>query len=86
MEEFLEVVFLMQSMPKPHNKNQQGKLEGDPSQQTHYDSDKNVVLGPRRGLTPRQAGWPTVDYNITLTLRLVSLSQSPANKDVSMEL
>jgi hypothetical protein len=35
------------------------------------ESNKNVVLGPRWGLTPRETGRMTVDRNITLTLTMV---------------
>jgi hypothetical protein len=39
------------------------------------DSNKNLVLGPRWGLTPRQTGRLT-GRNITLTLNLLSVQLS----------
>jgi hypothetical protein len=52
--------------------------EGAPYQQTlNCLSNKNLVLGPRCGLTPRQTGRLTVSLNITLTLTFTSSQTTP---------
>jgi hypothetical protein len=39
------------------------------------DSNKNLVLGPRRGLTPRLTGRLTVGRNMALTLTKLVMRQ-----------
>jgi hypothetical protein len=85
IEELLEVMFSMQSAPRLYKEDQQQfssvndtpillSERAPPSTKLQMsDSNKNLVLGPRWGLTPRLAGPLAVGHNVTLILTLTSV-------------
>jgi hypothetical protein len=49
------------------------------------DSNKNLVLGPRCCLTPRETGWLNAGHNFDFDLNELVVGQLPAGKNMSTE-